>query len=67
MDNKITLTDKLLGWTLVISLLATLLHTTIPSVICTAVHITVTLLVSAIHMNQRKRETAELPARAEIR
>ena len=53
MNKKMTWTDGLLLGAIGVSLLATLLHTTLPAVLYTVVHIAVTGLVSVVHLSKK--------------
>ena len=59
MKIKTTSTEKLLAGALVLSLLTTLLHPTLPAILCMAVHIGVTGIVSAVHIRQVRTNNAK--------
>lgn len=58
MKTKMTMTDKLLSAALFVSIGATVLHASIPTFVCTIVHVAVTLLVSGVHVLKNKEKAA---------
>ena len=56
MKKEFTLTDILLAGALIVSLLTALLHPVVPAAVCAAVHIAVTVYVSAVHLKQPAKE-----------
>ena len=59
MKNKMTLTDILLIIAVMVSVIATLLHPSLPVVITTAVHIALALLVSVLHIKRADSSEGE--------
>ena len=67
MKKKPTSTDNFLAGALLISLLASILHPILPTVLCSAIHLAVTTWASILHCKKAKTSSGTEVVPEEVR